>query len=119
MFSYIFMKILESRPSRYDKGINILTGGHAKRVKREIVDEWIKPGLEVLDIGCGTGEMLELAVNLRLGVVHDGIGCEGLVHVGEGLFLLLGHPHLERPVVGGVVRQEEPAGELGVDLAEL
>jgi len=57
MFSYIFMKILESRPTRYDKGINILTGGHAKRVKKEIVDRWIKPGMEVLDIPGVTGDL--------------------------------------------------------------
>ncbi len=29
MFSYVFMKILESRPERYDAGINFLSGGHA------------------------------------------------------------------------------------------
>jgi len=61
MFSYIFMKILESRPSRYDLGINILTGGHARRVKKNIVERWVKPGMEVLDIGCGTGEFMAYA----------------------------------------------------------
>lgn len=62
MFSYIFMKILESRPSRYDFGINVLTLGHAKRVKKEIVDRWVKPGMDVLDMGCGTGELMEYSV---------------------------------------------------------
>jgi ubiquinone/menaquinone biosynthesis C-methylase UbiE/NAD-dependent dihydropyrimidine dehydrogenase PreA subunit len=75
MFSYIFMKILESRPSRYDRGINILTGGHAKRVKREIVDKWVRPGMEVLDVGCGTGELLEYAV--RAGARATGIDISG------------------------------------------
>ena len=61
MFSYIFMKILESRPSQYDKGINFITAGHAKRVRKEIVERWIKPRMKVLDIGCGSGELLARA----------------------------------------------------------
>jgi ubiquinone/menaquinone biosynthesis C-methylase UbiE/NAD-dependent dihydropyrimidine dehydrogenase PreA subunit len=71
MFSYIFMKILESRPSRYDFGINVLTLGHAKRVKKEIVDRWIKPGMNVLDMGCGTGELMSYA--LQKGALVTGI----------------------------------------------
>jgi ubiquinone/menaquinone biosynthesis C-methylase UbiE/NAD-dependent dihydropyrimidine dehydrogenase PreA subunit len=58
MFSYVFMKILESRPSRYDRGIRILTGGHAGKIKSEIVKTQIKPGVNVLDVGCGTGDLL-------------------------------------------------------------
>jgi len=58
MFSYIFMKILEKRPERYDTGINILSGGHAKKIRKQIVQTYVKPGMEVLDIGCGTGSLV-------------------------------------------------------------
>jgi len=58
MFSYIFMKILEKRPERYDAGINILSGGHAKKIRNQIVRTYVKPGMEILDIGCGTGSLL-------------------------------------------------------------
>jgi SAM-dependent methyltransferase len=102
MFSYIFMKILESRPSRYDKGINILTGGHAKRVKRKIVDRWIKPGLEILDIGCGTGELLELAT--RAGARVSGIDIsEGMLSIAQNRSL---HPvpYMHKCVSQGRIR---------------
>ncbi len=33
MFSYVFIKILESRPRRYDLGLNLLTLGQARRIK--------------------------------------------------------------------------------------
>jgi demethylmenaquinone methyltransferase/2-methoxy-6-polyprenyl-1,4-benzoquinol methylase len=51
------MKILESRPHRYDWGINLLTAGHAGRVVDDIVVNFIRPGMLVLDVGCGTGDL--------------------------------------------------------------
>ena len=75
MFSYIFMKILETRPSRYDKGINILTAGHAKRVKEDIVVSWVKPGIQMLDVGCGTGDLLAHAA--RAGATVTGVDISG------------------------------------------
>ncbi len=71
MFSYIFMKILESRPARYDIGIGVLTGGHAGRVRSEIVATWVRPGMEMLDVGCGTGQLLAEAA--RAGARVTGI----------------------------------------------
>ena len=58
MFSYIFMKILEKRPERYNMGINILSGGHAEKIRKQIVHTYVEPGMEILDIGCGTGSLL-------------------------------------------------------------
>jgi len=57
MFSYIFMKILESRPHRYDWGINLLTGGQADKIKENIVTNFVQPGMAILDVGCGTGDL--------------------------------------------------------------
>jgi ubiquinone/menaquinone biosynthesis C-methylase UbiE/NAD-dependent dihydropyrimidine dehydrogenase PreA subunit len=58
MFSYIFMKILEKRPERYDTGIKILSAGHAQKMRKQIIQRFVKPHMDILDIGCGTGSLL-------------------------------------------------------------
>ena len=69
MVSYVFMKILESSPQRYDTGINLLSLGHSNRVQRDIVDNYITVGDEVLEIGCGTGTMAILCAEKGASVV--------------------------------------------------
>ncbi|MBW2261830.1 MAG: class I SAM-dependent methyltransferase [Deltaproteobacteria bacterium] len=61
MLSYVYMKILESRPRRYDAGIAWLSLGQADRVKREIVERYVRDGTRLLDIGAGTGTLAFMA----------------------------------------------------------
>jgi len=56
MSTYILMKILESVPSRYDRGIYILTLGKLDKVYDRLTS-YIKKGQKVLDLGCGTGAL--------------------------------------------------------------
>lgn len=56
MSTYILMKILESAPSRYDKGIRILTLGRLDRAYNRLSSH-INKGQRVLDLGCGTGAL--------------------------------------------------------------
>ncbi|WP_455277863.1 corrinoid protein-associated methyltransferase CpaM [[Eubacterium] cellulosolvens] len=57
MASYVFMKILESAPQRYDIGINLISFGQNRRMRQEIIEEYICEGNKVLEIGCGTGSL--------------------------------------------------------------
>jgi demethylmenaquinone methyltransferase/2-methoxy-6-polyprenyl-1,4-benzoquinol methylase len=50
------MRILESTPNRYDKGIRILTLGRLDKAYDHLTSH-IKKGQRVLDIGCGTGAL--------------------------------------------------------------
>ena len=56
MSTYIFMKILESAPSRYDRGIRILTLGKLDKVYDRLTSNIMK-GQRILDLGCGTGAL--------------------------------------------------------------
>lgn len=53
----VFMKWLETRPGSFERGIKILTLGRIERVRKQIAREFVQPGYNVLDIGCGTGQL--------------------------------------------------------------
>lgn len=80
MFSYIFMKILESRPQRYDWGVDLLTGGQAGKIKERIITHFVRPGMTILDVGCGAGDLAVRAA--REGAFVTGIDIsEGMLAV--------------------------------------
>jgi ubiquinone/menaquinone biosynthesis C-methylase UbiE len=55
--SYVFMRVLESAPCRYDLGIRLLSLGHTDKVHRRIASRFTSAGLRALDVGCGTGSL--------------------------------------------------------------
>lgn len=63
------MKVLESSPHRYDRGILILTQGRIKYVYLKIAEMVAAPGRKVLDIGCGTGNVSLACAALGANVV--------------------------------------------------
>jgi len=52
--SFVFMKLLETRASRYDLGMRMLSRGRIEAVYREVAAA-VPAGSTVLDVGCGTG----------------------------------------------------------------
>jgi demethylmenaquinone methyltransferase/2-methoxy-6-polyprenyl-1,4-benzoquinol methylase len=59
MFSYVFMKILESRPRSYDQRMDKVSSGRVRAMKQTVSQE-VPAGARVLEIGCGTGELAAL-----------------------------------------------------------
>jgi ubiquinone/menaquinone biosynthesis C-methylase UbiE len=71
--SFAYMKVLETAPERYDRGMALLTLGRWRRVHQDIAGR-LEPGSEVLDLGCGTGA---LAVMLaRQGIRVTGVDAD-------------------------------------------
>jgi 2-polyprenyl-3-methyl-5-hydroxy-6-metoxy-1,4-benzoquinol methylase len=53
----VFMKWLETSPKDYDRGIRFLTLGRIQQVKERIANTSVRPGMHILEIGCGTGTL--------------------------------------------------------------
>ncbi|MBD3412893.1 MAG: methyltransferase domain-containing protein [Candidatus Aminicenantes bacterium] len=51
------MKVLESSPKRYDRGMKILFFGNLDQIYDRLISD-IQKGQKVLDIGCGTGALI-------------------------------------------------------------
>jgi ubiquinone/menaquinone biosynthesis C-methylase UbiE len=66
--SYVYMKVLESAPQRYDRGMQLLTLGRLDRVYRDIAS-LLKPDDRVLDLGCGSGMLAALLAHAGVRVV--------------------------------------------------
>lgn len=59
MSTLVYMKLLEQTPAKYDRGMQILSLGQIRDIKREVAS-FVGPGQSVLEIGCGTGSLAAL-----------------------------------------------------------
>ena len=53
----VFMKWLETSPKDYDRGIQLLTLGKIQHIKEKIANNYVRAGMRILEIGCGTGTL--------------------------------------------------------------
>lgn len=60
MFSYIWMKILEKRPAKYQRRFSFLTRGKIDEIRKELVDRLVEKDQKILELGCGPGSFLIL-----------------------------------------------------------
>lgn len=56
----VFMKWLESSPKDYERGIQMITLGRIRALRKKIVSEYLHPEMRVLDLGCGPGELTKM-----------------------------------------------------------
>ncbi len=54
------MKWLETSPKDYDRGIRMITLGRIQRIQEEITNTYVRAGMRVLEIGCGTGTLTSM-----------------------------------------------------------
>lgn len=80
--SYVYMKVLESAPERYDRGMRILTLGRLEQVRHDIVAR-LNPGDRVLDVGCGTGVLAVLIAHRGCSVIGIDIAPPMLAQAGR------------------------------------
>ena len=59
--SYVYMKALENKAAKYDRGIKFLTLGNLPKIKKLIVERYLVSSEHILDIGMGTGTFAVLA----------------------------------------------------------
>jgi len=57
---YVLMKLFEDAPRRFDRWMGILTLGRVEEIRDQIAESVARPGVRVLEIGCGPGTMAAL-----------------------------------------------------------
>ncbi len=107
--SYVFMKVLESAPSRYDRGINFITLGKISKAHDRMA-ALIKDGWKIIDIGCGTGAMAIKAARRGAHVTGIDINPQMLETAGNNL--------QSAGLSGNVVLREQGVAELSSESAE-
>ncbi len=108
MSTYVLMKILESTPARYDRGIRMLTLGMVDRAYDRLAAH-VGKGERVLDIGCGTG-----ALTLR--AARQGAAVKG-IDVNAGMLEIAKKRLLDAGLAQSAVFSEMGVAELGDETA--
>ena len=109
MSTYVLMRLLESAPGRYDRGIRLLTLGRLDGVYDHLLSR-VSAGQKVLDLGCGTG-----ALTLR--AAQKGAWVKG-IDVNAAMLAIARERIAGAGVIGKVQLCEMGVAELGAEETE-
>ena len=98
------MKILESAPSRYDRGIYILTLGNLDKVYNRLTSH-LKKGQRVLELGCGTG-------TLTLRAAQKGAKVKG-IDINPQMLEIAQKQAIKKNLLQNIILSEMGVAELG------
>jgi ubiquinone/menaquinone biosynthesis C-methylase UbiE len=115
--SFIYMRILESSPERYDAALALLSYGQAVRLKERIVELYVQPEQRLLEIGCGTGTLAVMAARRGARVLGFDISPGMLAVARRKVAGLSERLRLEEMGVAGM--EELPAGSFDLVVATL
>jgi ubiquinone/menaquinone biosynthesis C-methylase UbiE len=118
MSTTVLMKILESAPGRYDRGIRLLTLGEADRAYDWLASR-VEKGQRVLDIGCGTGALTLRAAQRGAHVVGIDKNAQMLDIARQRVNALHGEVDVELREMGVVELDGEAAESYDVVMAGL
>jgi ubiquinone/menaquinone biosynthesis C-methylase UbiE len=116
----VFMKWLETSPKDYDRGIQLLTLGRLRRVREQVIQEYVREDMHVLEIGCGTGALA--AMMAEKGAIVTGIDASPVM-LGEAEKLVAARGLGERITLkyldAAMVGERFPAASFDLILASL
>ncbi len=116
--TYVLMKVLESAPQRYDKGIRLLTRGSVDKAYDFLADH-IQAGQRVLDIGCGTGALTLRAAARGATVIGIDINPQMLSIAQQRLTAAGLNEQVELRELGVAELESEPAASFDVVMSGL
>ncbi|MGA7462967.1 MAG: HgcAB-like fusion protein [Candidatus Korobacteraceae bacterium] len=56
----VLMRIFEADPRRFDRWMDVLTFGRLQSIREQIAYKMVRTGTTVLELGCGSGSLLEM-----------------------------------------------------------
>jgi demethylmenaquinone methyltransferase/2-methoxy-6-polyprenyl-1,4-benzoquinol methylase len=114
MSSFVFMKILESTPERYDRGMHILSRGRVDKLYQLIAAHVAAPRVRILDVGCGTGGVSFACANRGASVVGIDVNA-GMLEIARAKSARLDSGHQIEWLNRGAIEIEDVFAESSFD----
>jgi demethylmenaquinone methyltransferase/2-methoxy-6-polyprenyl-1,4-benzoquinol methylase len=106
MSSFVYMKILESSPARYDRGMQIHSRGRILELYELVASHVATPEVHILDVGCGTGGVSLACASRGASVVGMDINA-GMVEIARQKSSKVDYGHKIEWIIRGAIEIED------------